>query len=74
MERRPRHLPQHQRDHRHGRILGRHGRTPAHAARRGVNGGTPALVRQVMSDLHMARFGGLAIQWLYFICGLAAPP
>ncbi|KAG1257835.1 hypothetical protein G6F65_015763 [Rhizopus arrhizus] len=37
----------------------------------GVNGGTPALVRQVMSDLHMARFGGLAIQWLYFICGLA---
>ncbi|MGE8688371.1 MAG: PepSY-associated TM helix domain-containing protein [Achromobacter sp.] len=36
-----------------------------------VLGGAPALTRQVMGDLHMAKFGGLAIQWLYFICGLA---
>ncbi|MFY0476324.1 PepSY-associated TM helix domain-containing protein [Achromobacter marplatensis] len=37
----------------------------------GVNGGAPARTRQVMGDLHMAHFGGLAIQWLYFVCGLA---
>ena len=37
----------------------------------GVNGGAPAQARQVMGDLHMAHFGGLALQWLYFICGLA---
>lgn len=37
----------------------------------GVNGGAAALTRQVMADLHMARFGGLGIQWLYFLCGLA---
>lgn len=37
----------------------------------GVNGGAPSLVRQVMADLHMAQFGGLAIKWLYFLCGMA---
>ncbi|MNV39129.1 hypothetical protein D3C71_1306990 [compost metagenome] len=37
----------------------------------GVNGGAPALTRQVMGDLHMAPFGGLAVKWLYFVCGLA---
>lgn len=36
-----------------------------------VNGGAPATVRQVMADLHMAPFGGLAVKWLYFLCGLA---
>ncbi|MFD4839974.1 PepSY-associated TM helix domain-containing protein [Achromobacter sp. NPDC058515] len=37
----------------------------------GVNGGAASLTRQVMSDLHMGQFGGLAIKWLYFICGMA---
>lgn len=37
----------------------------------GVLGGAPSLARQVMADLHMAKFGGLAIKWLYFVCGLA---
>ena len=37
----------------------------------GVNGGAPALTRQVMGDLHMAPFGGLTVKWLYFLCGLA---
>jgi len=37
----------------------------------GVHGGAPALAFQVMSDLHMSKFGGLAVSWLYFICGLA---
>ncbi|MGY6271537.1 PepSY-associated TM helix domain-containing protein [Achromobacter denitrificans] len=37
----------------------------------GVLGGAPSLARQAMGDLHMAKFGGLAVQWLYFICGLA---
>ncbi|WP_332608393.1 PepSY-associated TM helix domain-containing protein [Achromobacter sp. ESBL13] len=37
----------------------------------GVNGGAPAVVRQVMNDLHMAPFGGPAMKWLYFVCGLA---
>lgn len=37
----------------------------------GVDGGTPSLVRQVMGDLHMVKFGGLTMKWLYFICGLA---
>nr|WP_315429710.1 PepSY-associated TM helix domain-containing protein [uncultured Albidiferax sp.] len=36
-----------------------------------VDGGAASLVQQVMGDLHMARFGGLVIQWLYFVCGLA---
>jgi len=36
-----------------------------------VLGGAPSLTRQVMGDLHMAKFGGLAVQWLYFLCGLA---
>ena len=37
----------------------------------GVDGGAPLLVRQVLGDLHMATFGGLAVKWLYFLCGLA---
>ncbi|WP_116522837.1 PepSY-associated TM helix domain-containing protein [Achromobacter insuavis] len=37
----------------------------------GVHGGAAPLTRQVMSDLHMVKFGGLAMQWLYFLCGLA---
>ncbi|MFZ4289583.1 PepSY-associated TM helix domain-containing protein, partial [Variovorax sp. HJSM1_2] len=36
-----------------------------------VNGGSSLLVQQVMGDLHMATFGGLAVKWLYFVCGLA---
>lgn len=36
-----------------------------------VDGGAPQLTRQVMGDLHMATFGGLAVKWLYFVCGLA---
>lgn len=37
----------------------------------GVDGGVPPLVQQVMGDLHMAHFGGLALKWLYFVSGLA---
>ncbi|CAB3742137.1 hypothetical protein LMG3458_05929 [Achromobacter deleyi] len=37
----------------------------------GVHGGSASLTRQVMSDLHMVKFGGLAMKWLYFLCGLA---
>ncbi|MFY1839181.1 PepSY-associated TM helix domain-containing protein [Achromobacter xylosoxidans] len=37
----------------------------------GVEGGAAPLTRQVMSDLHMVKFGGLAMKWLYFVCGLA---
>ncbi len=37
----------------------------------GVHGGAPSLTFQVMSGLHMVKFGGLAMKWLYFICGLA---
>ncbi len=37
----------------------------------GVHGGAAPLTRQVMSDLHMVKFGGLAMKWLYFLCGLA---
>lgn len=36
-----------------------------------VLGGAAPRTRQVLSDLHMARFGGVAMQWLYFICGMA---
>ncbi len=37
----------------------------------GVDGGASLLVQQVMGDLHMASFGGWAVKWLYFVCGLA---
>ncbi|NMU93943.1 PepSY domain-containing protein, partial [Achromobacter ruhlandii] len=37
----------------------------------GVEGGAAPLTRQVMADLHMVKFGGLAMKWLYFLCGLA---
>ncbi len=37
----------------------------------GVDGGAALLARQVIGDLHTASFGGLAIKWLYFVCGLA---
>jgi uncharacterized iron-regulated membrane protein len=37
----------------------------------GVHGGSASLTRQVMSDLHMVKFGGAAMKWLYFLCGLA---
>nr|WP_315244792.1 PepSY-associated TM helix domain-containing protein [uncultured Albidiferax sp.] len=37
----------------------------------GVDGGVAPLVQQVMGDLHMAHFGGLALKWLYFVSGLA---
>ncbi|RSZ55296.1 PepSY domain-containing protein [Massilia atriviolacea] len=36
-----------------------------------VDGGAASLTRLVMGSLHMASFGGLAIRWLYFVCGLA---
>ena len=37
----------------------------------GVEGGTAALGQSVMGGLHMATFGGWALKWLYFLCGLA---
>ena len=37
----------------------------------GADGGTPALAQSAMGGLHMARFGGWAVKWLYFLCGLA---
>ncbi|WP_229505244.1 PepSY-associated TM helix domain-containing protein [Massilia mucilaginosa] len=36
-----------------------------------VDGGAASLTRLAMGSLHMASFGGLAIRWLYFVCGLA---
>ncbi|MEG2817420.1 MAG: PepSY-associated TM helix domain-containing protein [Comamonas sp.] len=36
-----------------------------------VDGGTPSLVQSVLGGLHMVTFGGLALKWVYFICGLA---
>ncbi|QIL80213.1 PepSY domain-containing protein [Diaphorobacter sp. HDW4A] len=36
----------------------------------GADGGTATLAQSVMGGLHMVRFGGWALQWLYFICGL----
>ena len=33
--------------------------------------GGAALTRTVMSNLHMAGFGGMPMRWLYFLCGLA---
>ena len=37
----------------------------------GVEGGTASLAQSAMGGLHMAKFGGWAIKWLYFVCGLA---
>ncbi len=34
-------------------------------------GGSAQAVQRVMGTLHMARFGGDTIRWLYFLCGLA---
>lgn len=36
-----------------------------------VDGGTPSLVQSVLGGLHMVTFGGLALKWVYFVCGLA---
>ncbi|MGE8319233.1 MAG: PepSY-associated TM helix domain-containing protein [Comamonas sp.] len=37
----------------------------------GVDGGTASLAQSVLGGLHMAVFGGWALKWLYFACGLA---
>jgi uncharacterized iron-regulated membrane protein len=37
----------------------------------GVDGGKASLTQSVMAGLHMVAFGGLALKWLYFLCGLA---
>lgn len=37
----------------------------------GVDGGAALLTQSVIGSLHMASFGGLALKWVYFICGLA---
>lgn len=37
----------------------------------GVDGGAASLTQSVMGSLHMASYGGLALKWVYFICGLA---
>lgn len=37
----------------------------------GADGGGAALAQAVMGGLHMVKFGGLALKWLYFLCGLA---
>lgn len=34
-------------------------------------GGDAQAVQRVMGTLHMARFGGDTLRWLYFLCGLA---
>jgi len=36
-----------------------------------ADAGGAALTRMVMSNLHMAGFGGMPVRWLYFLCGLA---
>ncbi|MGJ7530686.1 PepSY-associated TM helix domain-containing protein [Variovorax sp. GB1P17] len=36
-----------------------------------ADGGTAALAQSAMGGLHMASFGGWAVKWLYFLCGLA---
>ncbi|WP_300760107.1 PepSY-associated TM helix domain-containing protein [Janthinobacterium sp.] len=41
-------------------------RQPGHA-----DSGPAGLTRIVMSNLHMAGFGGTPMRWLYFFCGLA---
>ncbi|QKV52153.1 PepSY-associated TM helix domain-containing protein [Comamonas antarctica] len=37
----------------------------------GVDGGKAALAQSVLGGLHMVKFGGFALKWLYFLCGLA---
>ncbi|WP_444813623.1 PepSY-associated TM helix domain-containing protein [Variovorax arabinosiphilus] len=37
----------------------------------GAEGGTASLAQSAMGGLHMASFGGWAVKWLYFVCGLA---
>ncbi len=37
----------------------------------GVDGGKAALAQSVLGGLHMAKFGGFALKWLYILCGLA---
>lgn len=36
-----------------------------------ADGGTASLAQSTMNGLHMATFGGWAVKWLYFLCGLA---
>ncbi|MDR0212434.1 MAG: PepSY domain-containing protein [Comamonas sp.] len=36
-----------------------------------VDGGGAALAKSVMGSLHTLKYGGLALKWLYFLCGLA---
>jgi uncharacterized iron-regulated membrane protein len=36
-----------------------------------ADGGAAALAQSAMGGLHMASFGGWAVKWLYFLCGLA---
>ncbi|MEG2050343.1 MAG: PepSY-associated TM helix domain-containing protein, partial [Comamonas sp.] len=36
-----------------------------------VDGGAALLVKEVMGSLHTLKYGGLALKWLYFVCGLA---
>lgn len=36
-----------------------------------ADGGTASLAQSAMGGLHMATFGGWAVKWLYFLCGLA---
>ncbi|WP_370679471.1 PepSY-associated TM helix domain-containing protein [Comamonas sp. GB3 AK4-5] len=36
-----------------------------------VDGGVSSQAQSVMSGLHMVKFGGWAMKWLYFVCGLA---
>lgn len=37
----------------------------------GADGGNALLAQSAMQGLHMATFGGWALKWLYFACGLA---
>lgn len=37
----------------------------------GVDGGGASLAQSVLGGLHRVEFGGLALKWLYFLCGLA---
>jgi uncharacterized iron-regulated membrane protein len=37
----------------------------------GADGGTASLAQSAMDGLHKASFGGWAVKWLYFLCGLA---
>lgn len=36
-----------------------------------VEGGSASLAKEVIGSLHTLKFGGLALKWLYFLCGLA---